>query len=122
MYKFADIVLPITQQRLYTYAAGNVESLSVGDAVAVELGAKSQGNNIYTGIVWRLHNNPPSVKRVRPIIKRLYPFALLSQRQITFWEWVASYYMCTLGDVMRMALPSLIKPSAKSEAEFSDVE
>ncbi len=123
MYKFADIVLPITQQKLYTYAVveGN-ETLGVGDAVAVELGAKNQGNNIYTGIVWRLHNNPPSVKRVRPIIKRLYPFALLSQRQITFWEWMASYYMCTIGDVMRMALPSLIKPSAKSETEFSDVE
>ncbi|MBQ7963183.1 MAG: DEAD/DEAH box helicase family protein, partial [Alistipes sp.] len=35
------------------------------------------------------------------------------------WEWMADYYMCTLGEVMRMALPSLIKPQGTSAEEFS---
>lgn len=35
-----------------------------------------------------------------------------------FWEWVADYYMCYVGEVMRVALPSTIKPHAHCEAEF----
>ena len=37
----------------------------------------------------------------------LYGTPLLDERQRRFWEWVADYYMCTLGEVMRVALPSL---------------
>ena len=49
----------------------------------------------------------------------LYGTPLLDERQRRFWEWVADYYMCTLGEVMRVALPSLMKPSGHGEEEFA---
>lgn len=111
---YADIVLPLAQPA-YSFAVPDGEELRCGDAVAVQFGPRF----IYTGIVWRLHAVRPDFKRVKSIGRRLYDVPLLDERQMRFWEWVADYYMCTLGEVMRMALPSMAKPRGASEAEFS---
>ena len=107
---FADIILPLAQP-CYTFAVSHIPDLKVGEAVAVQFGQRS----VYTGIVLRLHNNPPKRGKVKPVLKRLYNFALLTPKQIEFWSWMASYYLSTLGEVMRIALPSLVKPHAQSE-------
>lgn len=116
-YSYADIVLPLAQPA-YCYALPEGAQLQPGDAVAVQFGVR----HIYTGIVWRLHNEPPRVKRVKSVGRRLYDVPLLGCEQMRYWEWLAEYYMCTLGEVMRMALPSLIKPRGANEAEFSGAE
>jgi len=113
MSRYADIVLPLFQP-LYTFAVPDDEELSEGDAVAVQFGAKS----VYTGIVWWLHDRRPDAKRVKSVGRKLYPEPLLSSGTMRFWEWLADYYMCTLGEVMRMALPSLMKPKGGDEEEF----
>ena len=73
----------------------------------------------YNGIVWRLHDRRPDFKTVKTVSRVLYGTPLLDERQRRFWEWVADYYMCTLGEVMRVALPSLMKPSGHGEEEFA---
>lgn len=113
MSRYADIVLPLFQP-LYTFAVPDDAELSEGDAVAVQFGPKS----IYTGIIWRLHDRRPDAKRVKTVGRKLYPEPLLSPTAMRFWEWMADYYMCTLGEVMRMALPSMMKPKGGDEEEF----
>ena len=113
MSAFADIILPLAQP-CYTFAVGEHPNISVGDAVAVQFGKQA----VYTGIVRRLHDEPPKSGRTKSIISRLYDTPLLSPEQIRFWEWMADYYMCTIGEVMRMALPTTIKPHARNVAEF----
>ena len=110
---FADIVLPLAQPA-YTFAVPDGVTVEAGTAVAVQFGPRK----FYTGIVWRVHDRRPDVKRVKPIYKVLYDRPLLSDRQRALWEWMAAYYLCSLGEVMRCALPSLIKPSGDSEAEL----
>lgn len=88
--------------------------VGVGDAVAVQFGKRA----VYTGIVWRLHDTPPKRGEAKPLLKVLYDRPLLSELQMRFWEWVAEYYMCSVGEVMRVALPSIIKAKAQCEAEF----
>ena len=99
---YADIVLPLAQPA-YTFAVPEDMELRCGDAVAVQFGQRY----IYTGIVWRLHGVRPDFKRVKSVGARLYDVPLLDERQMRFWEWMADYYMCTLGEVMRMALPAM---------------
>ncbi len=113
MNRFADIVLPLAQPA-YTFAIGEGVEVCVGDAVAVQFGK----NAVYTGVVWRLHNTPPTCGEAKPILKVLYDKPLLSELQMRFWEWIADYYICSVGEVMRVALPSIIKAKAKCEAEF----
>ena len=111
---YADIVLPLYQPT-YTFEVAEGCALSEGDAVAVQFGAKA----VYTGIVWRIHDSRPDAKRIKTISQKLYDQPLLSPRQMKFWEWIADYYMCTLGEVMRVALPALIKPKGADEEEFA---
>ena len=113
MSRFADIVLPLAQPA-YTFAVGEGMEVCVGDAVAVQFGK----NAVYTGVVWRLHDTPPAKGTAKPILKVLYDKPLLSELQMRFWEWVADYYICTVGEVMRVALPSIIKSKARCEDEF----
>ncbi len=113
MFHFADIVLPLAQPA-YTFAVGEGVEVRVGDAVAVQFGK----NAVYTGVVWRLHDTPPSRGEAKPILQVLYDKPLLSELQMRFWEWIADYYICSVGEVMRVALPSIIKAKAKCEAEF----
>ena len=115
--RYADIVLPLAQPT-YSFAIADGLELQCGDAVAVQFGSR----NIYTGIVWRLHNQPPKAKRIKTISRKLYPHPLLDACQQQLWEWLADYYMCTLGEVMRMALPSLIKPQGATDEEFAAEE
>ena len=113
MSRYADIVLPLAQPA-YTFAVGEGVEVCVGDAVAVQFGK----NAVYTGIVWRLHDTPPMKGVAKPILKVLYDKPLLSELQMRFWEWIADYYICTVGEVMRVALPSIIKAKARCEEEF----
>ena len=116
MSRFADIVLPLAQPA-YCFSVpegAEGDALREGDAVAVQFGPK----NIYTGIVWRLHDERPNVKRIKMIGRRLYDRPLLNEQGRRLWEWIADYYMCTIGEVMRVALPSLIKPQGSSAEEF----
>ncbi|MFI3281985.1 MAG: primosomal protein N' [Rikenellaceae bacterium] len=119
---YADIILPLAGQPTYTYLVGSVEGLAVGDGVSVEMGGKTSGNNHYTGIVWRLHDDVPPYKRVRTINRKLYDFPLLNLIQIELWRWIAEYYICSLGDIMQVALPAMIKPRGNDEESFSKDE
>ena len=111
--RYADIVLPLAQPA-YTFAVPDGIEVAEGQAVAVQFGPRK----FYTGIVWRLHDRRPDFKRIKSICKVLYDSPLLSEKQRALWEWVASYYLCSMGEVMRCALPSLIKPSGDTEEEL----
>lgn len=105
MGRYADIVLPLFSP-LYTFAVADDAQIAEGDAVVVQFGR----SHLYTGIVWRLHDRRPEVRTVKTVGRKLYDRPLLTPVQMRFWEWIADYYMCTLGEVMRFALPSMTKP------------
>ncbi len=111
---YARVVLPLAQPA-YTYAFDESAGIGVGDAVVVQFGAR----RYYTGIVWEITSERPQLGRIKSISHRLYSAPLVGEWQRRMWEWVADYYICTPGEVMRMALPSLAKPSANSFEEFS---
>ncbi len=122
MTRYAEILLPLTMD-LLTYEipdSDDFASLSEGEGVAVEMGAN--GTKFYTGIVWQIHTTRPDYKVIRKVLKRLYITELLSAEHRRFWGWLADYYMCSLGEVMRVALPALIKPCGADEEAFALAE
>lgn len=113
---YADIILPLALQPLTFEVAEELwERVDVGSGVAVPLGE----NKLYTGIIARLHHNTPPYKRIRTIHEVVRTEPLATTAQLALWEWVAEYYMCSMGEIMRMALPSLLKPSAENDDLFS---
>ena len=112
---YAQVVLPLAQPN-YTFSLDERLAVGVGDAVVVQFGS----SRYYTGIVWSITDQKPDYPRLKPVLKRLYSAPLLDAKAQRLWEWISEYYMCTLGEVMRMALPSLAKPSATSYAELDE--
>lgn len=112
---YADIVVPIAKGA-FTFRIDAAEGESVlepGMGVEVRLGARK----LYMGIIWRIHREHPAFQTKRAG-RIMTDRPLLTAGQMQLWEWVAEYYMCTLGDVMRFALPAALKPQGLSEAEF----
>ncbi len=116
MSRYADIVLPLAQG-LFTFELNESLSVEVGSAVVVPFGAAE--GKYYTGVVWRLHNQRPNYKRIRSVTRVLYNRPLLSAQQQQFWEWIAQYYLCSVGEVMRVALPAMMKPNGSTDEQLS---
>ena len=103
MNHFIDVILPIPLEKSFTYliTAAEAEFLKPGIRVSVPFGK----SKIYTGIVQRIHTKEPLIYEAKDIHQILDETPIVTQAQFRLWEWIANYYMCTLGDVMRAALP-----------------
>ena len=112
---YAQVVLPLAQP-MYSFSLDESLAVEVGDAVVVQFGS----SRFYTGIVWSITDVKPDYPRLKPILSKLYSYPLLTPQGQRLWEWMAEYYMSTLGEVMRLALPSLAKPSATSLSELDE--
>ncbi|MEP2279767.1 primosomal protein N' [Maribacter sp.] len=103
MANFINVILPIPLEKSFTYSITAEEAalLRPGMRVAVPFGK----SKIYTGIVQSVHQNPPEVYEAKEIHELLDDYPIVNPTQLKHWEWIASYYMCTLGEVVRSALP-----------------
>lgn len=103
---FADIILPLAVKGMLTYRIGDVFAGKVmpGTRVLVQLGSRK----LYSGIVARIHNEPPVSDNIRTITDILDSFPVADATQIKLWSWISEYYMCTPGEVMKAALPSIL--------------
>lgn len=105
---YADVILPLPLQDTYTYAVPQeMESgIKRGCRVVVQFGAKK----VYTAIVIKVHDQKPTFDNIKYISELLESRPIVNENQLTFWQWIASYYMCPLGDVYKAALPGGLKP------------
>lgn len=105
---FADILLPLALPGSFTYLlpAPMVGKVDVGYRVIVPLGKRKY----YTGIVVRVYQREwekkMEYKSVAEVVDRT---PLILPRQLDFWRWICSYYLCTPGEVMKAAMPSGLK-------------
>jgi primosomal protein N' (replication factor Y) len=91
--------------------------LKIGARVIVPFG-KNNGR-VLTAIVARLHNSPPTNYQARYITEVLDEYPLVTGYQLELFRWMAEYYMCCVGDVMNVALPSGLKISSQSKVQFN---
>ena len=114
---FADLILPIPVPKLFTYRVPRemAEILKIGARVIVPFG-KNNGR-VFTAVIARLHNSPPTGYQARYITEVLDEYPLVTGYQLELFRWMADYYMCCVGDVMNIALPSGLKISSQSKVQ-----
>ena len=120
---FIDVILPLSLERNFTYAItkAEVDFIKKGVRVAVPFGK----NKVYTGIVYNIHHNAPTAYEAKSIHSILDEFPVINPFQFKLWEWMSSYYLCSMGEIMRAAMPNAfllesetiisLNPSAKFE-------
>lgn len=113
MSRFADVILPLPLAKYFTYRIPEEwqETLVSGSRVIVPFGRK----RFYTAIVARLHNNEPQDYEIKDISTLLDSTPVLRRPQLRFWEWLADYYLCSVGDVFKAAVPSGLKIESETQ-------
>ena len=108
--KYIDVILPLPLKGTFTYSTDE-DNLLVGQRVVVQFGVRK----LYTAIVKEIHNRKPNEYEAKPLLAILDEVPIVNTIQLQFWDWIAKYYMCNLGDVMSAALPSSLKLASESQ-------
>ncbi len=103
---FIEVLLPLSLPKTFTYRVSENEFFFIkkGMRVAVPFGK----NKIFTALVIDLHQEEPTLYEAKEIHEILDEKPIVNEFQINHWFWIASYYMCNIGDVYRGALPSAL--------------
>src|SRR5438874_2035539 len=101
---FAEIIIPLALPKNYTWSVPvhMQEAVKAGCRVEVNLGK----NKKYAGIIKRIHDDKPEFFEAKDILNLLDAEPVVCGEQLKLWEWIASYYMCSEGEVMAAALPA----------------
>lgn len=112
---YIEVVLPLSLAKTFTYIVSETEFnfIKIGMRVAVPFGK----TKIYTALVINLHHNAPTLYTPKEIHEILDSVPIVTANQIQHWQWIASYYMCAIGDVYRSAMPSVFL--LENETSFS---
>ncbi len=110
MPKFAETLLPLAIPGTYTYRIPDDMQVSIGMRVLVPFGRKK----IFTAIVVMLHDREPKGYDVKEILGPLDEKPILRHPQLDFWQWIADYYLCSVGEVYKAAVPSGLKVESET--------
>ncbi len=120
---FVDVLLPLAVQKLFTYRVPEalINEVSPGKRVIVPFGRQK----IYSALIKNVHStfhDPSSLKEIQAVLDE-HP--VVNDIQFSLWEWMAGYYLCTLGEVMNSALPASLKMQSETRVmavEITDTE
>ena len=106
MHFFIDVLLPLPLPKPFTYWVTEEEYnfLTPGFRVGVPFGK----SKMYTGIVCAKHQVAPQTYEPKTIEVILDDHPVVTNEQIRLWEWMSAYYLCSMGSVLRAALPSAL--------------
>ncbi len=124
---YATVILPVAVPKPFTYYVPEqfVGQVKMGVRVEVQFGK----NKLYTALVIEVHHQAPEAYRAKAILSVVDDDPIIQPTQLKLWKWMASYYCCTLGEVMNAALPSNLKLTSETiitlgplfDDDFSDL-
>ena len=103
---FIEVILPLALDKTFTYKVNEAEYhfIKPGMRIAVPFGK----SKIFTALAIEVHQNPPTLYKAKEIHQILDENPLVNKTQLKHWQWISTYYMCSIGEVFRAALPSTL--------------
>ncbi len=110
---FVEVILPLAISKAYTYRVPFElnQQIEIGKRVVVQFGK----SKIYTAVIYQISEQPPQGYDAKYLIDVLDEKPIVTANQLRLWEWMANYYLCTLGEVMQAALPSALKLASETK-------
>ena len=114
---YVTVILPLAIPKRYTYSVPEylVPKVAFGKRVEVQFGK----SRLYTAIVVEVHNKPPAAYKPKAINAVIDMEPIVNASQIKLWDWIAGYYVCTIGEVMHAALPANLKLASETRIVLS---
>lgn len=114
---YAEVILPLPLHSTFTYHIPDELNgkIKIGHRVIVPFGMKK----FYTGIVSSLSPIAPQGYEIKDIFSILEDYPIIKHPQQKLWQWIADYYMCTIGDVFKAAIPAGLKVESETFVELN---
>lgn len=109
---FVEVILPLAIAINYTYRVPYEmnDQVTPGKRVVVQFGK----SKLYTAIIARISEQAPEKYEAKYLLDILDAEPVVNTRQLHFWQWMADYYLCNVGEVMNAALPSALKLASET--------
>ncbi|HBH49969.1 MAG TPA: primosomal protein N', partial [Bacteroidales bacterium] len=117
---FVDVILPVALPNLYTYhvrSETKSDAITPGMRVSVQFGKRK----LFTAMVVKVHSTKPEAYATKPILALLDEKPVVFEWQIQLWQWIADYYLCTIGEVYTAALPNGLRPEGQTRIYLSEL-
>ncbi|MDR1582976.1 MAG: primosomal protein N' [Prevotellaceae bacterium] len=107
-----EVLLPLYLKTLtYSVPWDMKDFVKAGIRVIIPLGNRK----MYSGIVVGISENVDVDFEIKDIIGIIDETPIVTASQLELWKWIAVYYMCTLGEVMKAALPACLKLESQTK-------
>ncbi len=116
-FQFADVILPLPVPGYFTYHVPEElrDQVVSGMRVIVQFGVKK----FYSALVHNIHDIKPEGYNTKPIEYLIDAHPIIPVSSFPFWEWIAGYYHCTIGEVLKAALPSGLKLESETRINYN---
>lgn len=114
---YADVIPPIALSLVLSYHVPPhlEQTLRVGDLVTIPIGKSA----IYRGVVVDIATREQELEQSYKDIISIDMAGVATALQIKMWQWVSSYYLATMSEVVRSFLPSPLRGKV-TDVEFSE--
>lgn len=115
---YAQVILPLPLHGEFSYVVPErfEGSVTPGMRVIVPFGKR----HYYTGVVESLTDIRPATGiELKEILDVPDKIPVVRPVQIRFWHWLADYYLCSVGEVFKAALPSGLKIESETRLSVS---
>lgn len=112
---FISVIVPLKLEWEPVYALGGAvkefctthgkesrDVVAVGDRVRLRFAGKE-----YVAVVSRVNVNPTTAPDKVKTVEEVLDWPAVGMEEIELWRQIASYYMCSIGEVYKMAYPSM---------------
>ena len=111
---FISVIVPLKLEWEPVYALGGAvkefctthgkesRDVAVGDRVRLRFAGKE-----YVAVVSRVNVNPTTAPDKVKTVEEVLDWPAVGMEEIELWRQIASYYMCSIGEVYKMAYPSM---------------
>ena len=115
--QYADVILPLPVTGYFTYNVPDElkDQVEPGTRVIVQFGVKK----FYSALVYEIHDRKPEGYNTKPIEYIIDSTPIIPVACFSFWEWIAEYYHCTIGEVLKAALPSGLKLESETVINYN---
>lgn len=115
---YVDILLPLALPQFFTYSVPDefLNECCIGKRVLVQFGKKKN----YSGLIVKKHQTKPKYYETKNIIAVIDNEPIVNLYQLKFWKWISDYYLCTMGEVFKAALPAGLKLESETKIKFNN--
>ncbi len=116
---FVEVLLPLPVRKTFYYSVPDSLLVKIQDFVRVLVPFGK--TKVYTALILKIHETINTDYPIKPVVDVLDEHPVILPVHYVFWQWLASYYLSSVGEVMNAAFPAPFKLENKLQIMINTV-